>query len=186
MADYIKLNCEDIQKKVSKIINLWETFLENVKTPYLDTFQNKTTVIVTERKIEDLYETNMFALREIFERTHQREDYFDRYHEKLKMSDFKEIGLIAFWISKFKPFHLSSSIFNEAFSLRINEEFALFFIFNAIANYASEQNQEVDLTKINAELYNELLYTMQYRDLSKEAFGCIVELIYLAMVSNQI
>ena len=186
MADYVKLSYEDIQEKVSKIINLWEAFLEDVKAPYLDKFQNKTTEIVAEKKIEDLYEINMFALREIFERTHQREDYFDRYHEKLKMSDFKEIGLIAFWLSKFKPFHLNSSIFNEAFSLRINEEFALFFIFNAIANYASEQNQKINLTKINAELYNELLYTMQYRDLSKEAFGCVVELIYLAMVSNQL
>ena len=184
MGDYIKLNPNDIEEKVSKLLNLWDNFLNDVKTPYADKFQNISSDFFEQKNLEDLYEVNLFALREVFERTHQRADYFDRYHERLKMSDFKEIGLIAFWIAKFKPFHLKSEIFNEAFALRINEEFALYFIFNSIANYTIEQNQKYRLSRINSELYNELLYTMQYRDLSKEAYGCIVELIYLAMVAN--
>ena len=70
--------------------------------------------------------------------------------------------------------------FDDFFDSKINEEFALYFIFNAIARYAEEQGYGYSLKHINSELYNELLYTMQYRDLSKEAFGCIVELISIA------
>lgn len=100
------------------------------------------------------------------------------------MSDFKEIGLIAYWIVKFKPYHLNATVFNEAFALRINEEFALYFIFNAIAKYTKGKGENYHVDRINPDLYNELLYTMQYRDLSKEAYGCIVELIYLAINNN--
>lgn len=182
MADYIKLNPNEIEEKISKLLELWDRFIDDVKTLYVDKLKNITEDFFEQKSLEDLYEVNLFALREVFERTHQRADYFDRYHERLKMSDFKEIGLIAFWIAKFKPFHLEAEVFNEAFALRINEEFALYFIFNSIANYIVEQNQKYRLSRINSELYNELLYTMQYRDLSKEAYGCIVELIYLAMI----
>lgn len=184
MGDYIQLSSDELKVKISKLIDLWDCFFNDIKTLYVDKSTSENTDFLSNGNIENLYNVNLFALREVFERTHQRTDYFDRYHERLKMSDFKEIGLIAFWISKFKPFSLKPNLFNEAFAMRINEEFALYFIFNSIANYSSLQGQKYKLSRINSELYNELLYTMQYRDLSKEAYGCVVELIYLAMITD--
>ncbi len=176
MDKYIELGYDKLNERLNKIIVLWEQFLQRAYKNYVKSdFKDK------ELSISTLYRVNLFGLREVFERTHQREDYFYRYHNELKMSNFKEIGLIAFWIAKLKPFRLNENVLGEAYSLRINEEFALFFVFNSISIYAEKHEEKVDLHMINKDLYNEILYTMQYRDLSKEAYGCLVELIYIAM-----
>ncbi len=178
MSKYIALNSDEKEKKTTLILGIWEKFLESTKSGYIKEFGNDDTI--NRLSLSELYDVNMFALREVFERTHQREDYFDRYHDKLIMSNFKEIGLIAFWIVKFKPFQLNTQYFNEAYALRINEEFALYYIFTTLSQYAKNKGKKFSLKRIHKDLYNELLYSMQYRDLSKEAYGCIVELISVA------
>lgn len=178
MSDYIRLNSDVLEGYIKQIIELWEEFIKNTLPEYDKMFSPSEKL--ANKDIKSLYDVNHFALKECFEKVHQREDYFKRYHDNLKMSDFKEIGLVAFWLTKFKPFHLCAEFFNDAFSLRINEQFSLYLIFNAVNKYALDIGKNCNIDRINSELYNELLYTMQYRDLSKEAFGCIVELIYLA------
>lgn len=182
MNEYIQLKSDEMEQKISLILDLWHDFLQKTVLTYVSKCKKRRQHCESLENCDtkEIYCVNIVALREIFERTHQREDYFERYHNKLQMSNFKEIGLIAFWISKLKPFYLKEGYFDDVFNLKINEEFALYFIFNAIARYAKEQGYEYSLKRINSELYNELLYTMQYRDLSKEAFGCIVELISIA------
>lgn len=182
MSEYFSLNSDEMQEKIDLITNLWFEFLKNVIPAYVkeckalgQNYHN-----FDEDNFENMSNINILALRETFERVHQREDYFRRYHKNLKMSNFKEVGLIAFWLVKLKPFHIKEGFFDEFFDFKINEEFALYFIFNSIARYASEQNKKYNLKRINKDLYNELLYTMQYRDLSKEAYGCLVELLSVA------
>ena len=171
-----------MKQKIDLILNLWDNFLKETVPAYVSECNalGQHCENLENCDIKEIYYVNVFTLREIFERTHQREDYFERYHNKLQMSNFKEIGLIAFWISKLKPFHLKEGYFDDFFDSKINEEFALYFMFNAIVRYVKEQGYGYSLKYINSELYNELLYTIQYRDLSKEAFGCIVELISIA------
>lgn len=181
MSEYVKLNSDVSDKYITQIVELWRTFMKNTGPKYDERFGSSESKRVSTMNVDELYDVNLFALKECFEKVHQREDYFKRYHDRLKMSDFKEIGLIAFWLTKFKPFHLNKDLFRDAFAMRINEQFALYFIFNAVSRYANEQETNCNVERINSDLYNELLYTMQYRDLSKEAFGCIVELIYLAI-----
>lgn len=183
MSEYVKLNYDELKSKISQLITLWSNFIETAYTSY-SKCKDQSSCADESLVLEELYDVNLFSLREVFERTHQREDYFVRYHNKLIMSDFKEIGLIAFWICKFKPFHLKEKYFSDEFSMRINEEFALFFIFNSLSDFIKEKKLNYKLSRIDYDLYNELLYTMQYRDVSKEAYGCIVELIYLAMINN--
>lgn len=155
---------------------MWKSFIEQSLPKYPN---EKSAVSYT--KIDGTYSINVMALRELFERVNQREDYFKRYHNNLKMSNFKEIGLIAFWIVKFKPFHLNEGIVDDYFGMRVNEEFALFYIFKTVSKFIEKQNKNRNLNKIPHELYNELIYTMQYRDVSKEAFGCITELLAIAI-----
>ena len=182
MSAYIKLKSDEMQEKIDLLLNLWYEFLKKSIPAYINECSDlgQPCEVLAKCKAEDTCYVNVFVLREVFERTHQREDYFERYHEHLKMSNFKEIGLIAFWIAKLKPFHLKADYFEDFFDAKINEEFALYFIFNAVARYAKERNKTYKVGRIDSELYNELLYTMQYRDLSKEAYGCLVELIYKA------
>ena len=157
MSEYICLNSDKMEQKIGLILELWHNFLQRTVSAYVSEYNEMGQCCENLENCDakEIYYVNVVTLREIFERTHQREDYFERYHNKLQMSNFKEIGLIAFWISKLKPFHLKEE-------------------------YAEEQGYGYSLKHINSELYNELLYTMQYRDLSKEAFGCIVELISIA------
>lgn len=179
MNNYVALNSEQIEEKIKLLLNVWNRFLTNT----INSCEDKNLKFPKELGNLDLtkiYYVNMLALREVFERTHQREDYFARYHQNLKMSNYKEIGLIAFWIAKLKPFRLKEEYFEDYFDLRINEEFSLYFVFNSVAKYAKEKGEKYSLDYINPELYNEMLYTIQYRDLSKEAYGCLVELISIA------
>ena len=177
MSNYQALTSEEKQEKIRLILKIWEDYLRVTIPNYLE---RDIISIAEQSRLDMLYEVNVFALSEIFERTHQREDYFDRYHRGLKMSNFKEIGLIAFWLSKFKPFTLHTKYFNEEFACRVNEEFALYYVFATLAALSKKKGKDFDVSRINAELYNELLYSMQYRDLPKEAYGCLVELIYIA------
>ena len=96
---------------------MWSNFLKSTLSTYK---LIKNDVLVND--IENYYVVNLFLIREIFERVHQREDYFERYHKKLKMSNFKEIGLIAYWITKLKPFHLKDIDVDGFLDARINEE----------------------------------------------------------------
>lgn len=180
MGKYAGLNSIELDKKVRLIIELWETFIVDTLECCVETNGLKK---ISEYKIKELYTANIFSLREIFERTHQREDYFDRYHN-LAMSNYKEIGLIAFWITKMKPFNLNTDIIDFYYDSKINEQFALHFIFNAVAKYAEKKKKEFNLRNISSDVYNEILYTMLYRDISKEAYGCMVELIAIATTAN--
>lgn len=178
MDKYLPLNSKSMETKMNLLLQMWAKFLSKSLCEYLE---GNTENPYNSIKIEDTYSVNVVALRELFERVNQRYDYYDRYHNKLKMSNYKEIGLIAFWIVKFKPFHLKEEFVDNYFDLRVNEEFALFFIFKSIATLLEKQNKTPNLDKIDHNLYNELIYTMQYRDVSKEVFGCIAELIAVAI-----
>lgn len=160
---------------------MWKEFIGNTIPAYVEDCRknNIDCTKLQEFNRDEVYYVNTLALREVFERVHQRDDYFARYHS-IEMSNYKETGLIAFWITKLKPFHLKAEYFDEIYDLKINEEFALYYIFNTVARYIKEQGNEYVVGKITPKLYNELLYTMQYRDLSKEAYGCIVELLAIA------
>lgn len=182
MNEYSSLNSDEMQEKIKLLKDLWYEFMQRTVPAYIEECKElgQEYQSVDSFDIKEMGHISNMALREVFERVHQREDYFERYHNGLKMSNYKEIGLIAYWLVKLKPFYLEEGYFDDFFCFRINEEFALYFIFNSVARYATEQGNKYSLKRVDTELYNELLYTMQYRDLSKEAYGCIVELISVA------
>ena len=142
----------------------------------------KKKIDISDSEISTLYSVNVFALAEMVKRIHQREDYFLRYHKNLKMSEYKEVGLTAFWITKFQPFSMADSRFLDEKSFNISVKFAVYYIFIALSNLAIVQKKTFDMSSINKDLVYEMEYSLEYRDISKEAMGVLVELLALNVI----
>lgn len=179
--NYIPLNSDELKKNILAIENCWKEFISKVTQEY-----NKD----IEHPIDVEYEVNALSLRELVERVHQRKDYFIRYHNGMKMSEFKEIGLNMFWLAKFKPFNITGNKYEDSVSISINEDFAMFYMLSALKNLSEELRKiyakEIeegklvllyDSDKLSGNLYDEILYSLCFRDIPKEAMGVLVELV---------
>lgn len=166
---YIHITSQELEERMMAIRNCWLQFFSKMVELYKE-----------ETKAEDVevqYEVNTEALHEMVDRVYQREDYFRRYHSGMKMSEYKEIGLNMFWLAKFKPFNVDGKGFNEKFSFDINQEFIMYYMFVALEKLAKIQKKRYDSERISRALYDELIYSLSFRDISKEAMGIIVELV---------
>lgn len=164
---YVPINSDELTKRMVSIEDCWKKFINKLMKYYEDNGNTS--------KIE--YSINTVAIREIVERVYQRKDYFDRYHSGMEMSEYKEIGLYMFWLSKFKPFCMTGLGYDDKVAFNINEDFIMFYMLSALKNLAEEMNLEYNSDKISGKLYDEILYSLCFRDLSKEAMGLIVELV---------
>lgn len=180
-CEYRPLGSDALQKGTNDILNCWEDFISRAKTEY-----NKSSI----KFVKWGYAVDNLALKEIVERVHQRKDYFFRYHFNMQMSEFKEIGLNMFWLTKFHPFRILDENIEAQDAFGINEEFAMFYMLSSLKNFALELQEvnRADIEKgeydlqynpdlLTGNLYDEILYSLSFRDISKEAFGIIVELV---------
>lgn len=166
---YIHITSQESEERMMAIRDCWCQFFSKL----VELYKKETGSDAVEVK----YEVNTEALHEIVDRVYQREDYFKRYHSGMKMSEYKEIGLNMFWLIKFRPFNIDGKGFEEKFCFDINEEFALYYMFIALEKLAKIQKRKYDSERISRSLYDELLYSLSFRDISKEAMGIIVELV---------
>lgn len=166
---YIHITSQELEERMMAIRDCWSQFF----TKMVELYKKETGIDTLEVK----YEVNTEALHEIVDRVYQREDYFKRYHSGMKMSEYKEIGLNMFWLAKFHPFNIDGKGFDERFCFDINEEFILYYMFIALEELAKIQKKNYDSERISRSLYDELLYSLSFRDISKEAMGIIVELV---------
>lgn len=164
---FIPMTSDEIKQQMKEILSSWESFFSGVlqQTQGMDKF------------IGSHYTVNSKALQELVNRVHQRKDYFTRYHSELKMSEFKEIGLNMFWLSKLKPFSVVGSENIDAQTFDINEDFALYHMCCALQAMAQKLNISFDKERLPSSLYFEMSYCMSFRDMSKEAMGMLVELV---------
>lgn len=166
---YVSITSQELEERMIAIRNCWCQFFSKM----VDEYKKRAEIDNVEAK----YEVNVEALHEMVDRVYQRDDYFERYHSGMKMSEYKEIGLNMFWLIKFKPFNVDGKGFNEKFSFDINQEFALYYMFVALEKLAQIQGKKYDSSGIKNSLYDELAYSLTFRDISKEAMGIIVELV---------
>lgn len=166
---YVHITSQEAKKRMMAIRDCWVQFFNKM----VELYKNET----GDEGIDVKYIINTEALHEMVDRVYQRDDYFRRYHSGMKMSEYKEIGLNMFWITKFHPFSVIGEGLDERFSFDINEEFALYYMFVALEHLAEIQHKNYDSDRISRSLYNELLYSLSFRDMSKEAMGVIVELV---------
>jgi len=169
--EYVPISSDVLEKRMKEIVDCWEIYFQNILKQCRD-------------KAELEYTVNTVALRELVERVYQRKDYFLRYHSNLKMSEYKEIGLNVFWISKFKPFQIKGNCNIDKLAFETNDDFAMFHMFTALEKLAKSQNLDFNADKIPRSLYCELAYCLNFRDMSKEALGMIVELIARIAIPN--
>lgn len=165
---YISPNADILEKDIFAIESCWQDFLKNLQQLYKDDEG-------IDIKID--YSEDILALEELVKRVHERRDYFLRYHKGMQMSEFKEIGLNMFWLMKFQIFRIDCKEIDSKIKFNINEDFALYFMFSALKKMAEKLGLSYDSDKLLGQVYNEILYSLCFRDISKEALGLIVELI---------
>ena len=179
--DYEPPNSDELNAAYTEIMNCWEDFIVRAKDVYA---ADKKLLVKWKYDVDD------YALKEMIVRVHQRKDYFYRYHAHMLMSEYKEIGLNMFWLTKFHPFRLLGHNYEDGDAFGINEEFAMFFMLSALKNlsiglqnkYKEDIEQgkytlEFDSRLLTGDLYDEIRYTLSFRDVSKEVLGVLVELI---------
>lgn len=114
----------------------------------------------------------------IIAKVDQRKRYFEYFHN-IKMSEFKEVALIAFWYIKLRPISVCStdeSVRNSKIFAAINEKLALYYIFSTYRKMLKKFALPTDpLDKLPRAFINEILYSFEYRDISKEALILLVE-----------
>ena len=152
-----------IKSAMEAVLDIWEQFVVGIKSEDVS------------GETHELYSVNLDVLRDIVVRVNKREAYFQIFHNSMKMSEYKELALYAFWIVKLRPFTLLQHF--EPFAGKENAEFALFYIFYVLKNIAERESQHTDLESLGDPIYREIVYSFQYRDISKEALILIVELI---------
>ena len=161
------MTSDELEQQMTHIMDSWETYYAGIlkQVQGRDGFK------------ESRYIVNSKALQELVVRVNQRKDYFVRYHSGLQMSEFKEIGLNMFWLSKLKPFSIVGSENIDVYTFDINEDFALYHMCCALQAMATELGIGFDKERLPQSLYYEMSYCMSFRDMSKEAMWKLFELL---------
>lgn len=122
----------------------------------------------------------------------QRKQYF-RFFHNLNMSDFKEVALNCFWYIKLHPLSLihrpdeDKELQDEKqWEYRaINEKFAAYFILSELRALIKVQNgDERKMDLLTDQYIYELIYTLTFRDISKEALILLVETMAVLLGLN--
>lgn len=164
---YQGLSMPEWEKQINVLLELVNAFIQ---TNGID----KSSIIINEN-----------VLFQIISKVHQRKEYFIFFH-KLDMSDFKEMALNCFWIIKLKPISVQQEtiVIEKRLDLSfINEKFAIFYLikkFRSLIDDNEMSQEKLDLF-FNEKYVYELLYSFEYRDISKEALILLVETIAKAL-----
>lgn len=144
-----------------------------------------TTLGKHQRIIQEFLEGNEYAADHIIQNTDslfsmiakvdQRRQYFSFFHH-LDMSEYKEAALNAFWCIKLAPLSADSTVNNCPEYDSINEKLALFYILKTLRCMLIKNQLPIEkLDSLPQEYMDELVYTLTYRDISKEALVILVE-----------
>lgn len=116
------------------------------------------------------------VLPRVILRVDKREGYFVVFHKGTKINEIKQAALVAYWIIKFKPFMINSTVPERVHRyFRINEGFAFFYILGACKQYSKEKG--FVMRDVSDRLKDEIMYAFTYWDLSKESIILIAETI---------
>lgn len=120
-------------------------------------------------------------LIKIVDRVDQRSDYFTYFHSDIddkgnispeKMSQYKQIALLCFWIIKYKPLRITNPTVELAYFIKnhctVNEVFAAYiFVSTVCASKFLTENQR-DYYR-SSDYMADIFYKFTHHDLSKEA-----------------
>lgn len=121
----------------------------------------------------------------IIAKVDQRKKYFQYFHG-LDISEFKETALICFWYIKMKPISIRNKDVQESAEFEaINEKLGLYYIISTLKNMLSGKNLSVNaIDNLPKEYLKEIIYSFEFRDISKEALILLVESIAVFLGLN--
>lgn len=160
--EYHSLNEQELESVCEKHTQLIQGFISNNGYRGEDIFVNENSLLSIIVKVE------------------QRRKYFKSFH-KIDMSEYKEAALNAFWYIKLSPLSVGSRELSKQQPKTfdsLNEKMALYIIlttFRAMLEKAKISTKKLD--EIPSKYINELIYSLTYRDISKEAMILLVESI---------
>ena len=166
-------DCAAKAEQMNTFVPVWRQFF--------DKYQEKTgiTVLSSETDIENWLDP--YILGEIVDKVTNRKEYYYQFHN-MEVSEFKETAFYAYWIMKLQPVCTAAAKLSDPrFAAQINEEFAFYYILNSLGNIAKTKGDNFCSSRISVRLYDEMIYTFRYRDVSKEAMMMIVELLYYSV-----
>ncbi|MDR2532637.1 MAG: hypothetical protein LBC82_07325 [Oscillospiraceae bacterium] len=119
-------------------------------------------------------------LIKISKRLHQREDYYQHFHNK-KLAQIRRAGIAAYWILKYSPLRA----IHPDKKYDINAYFAYYFMLSAAVSESAAEATVESSKKIKEAITNEFednfLRSLSEYDISKEAFMLIAECMALVV-----
>ena len=111
------------------------------------------------------------VLRDIVTRIEKRRYYFYVFYNRKELGDINEAALFCFWVIKLMPFKQL-----ELNNADLNTKIGYSVLINTL-NYVSTYDKAYKKKKLNFSTIakRNLLYSLKYRDLSKEAIMAIAE-----------
>ncbi|MCL2577368.1 MAG: hypothetical protein FWE27_04880 [Defluviitaleaceae bacterium] len=126
----------------------------------------------------ELFSVDGERIIEAFIRVDQRKLHYKMYHNGTKLNEPKEAAILAYWISRFKPFTCK---FGDCYYTRkYNELFSLFLIDIVVASYRNIRKMpKLILTK---NIRRDLLYTIENRSTTFDDMALMVDSLAHVMV----
>ena len=157
---YSEIDKEIAIHEAKRINRLFENFLISNGFNGLTYAVNNTDLLLTIRKVD------------------QRKHYFKEFHN-LDMSELKEISLICFWLTKFRIYRVENYK-DDSINDSINEKFCVYLIIHTIRSILKTESKSDDPLKfLSKEYIYQFVYSLRFRDISKESLILLTETIAL-------
>lgn len=159
IGHYKEHSKEETEKEVNKILGMWQNFL----------------IAQGEKncKLNRDYYVHKRNLFEVIKRLDKRKTYYYVFHEIDDICEYKEIGILAYWINTLKPFMVvneSCKVYNCP-----NEMFSLYIIISVLAQIYNCRYPDKEFVVPEPMTIQDYVYNFKYCDLSREAMIFFVE-----------
>jgi len=119
-------------------------------------------------------------IMEAYVRVDQRKLHYKMYHGGTELNEPKEAAILAFWISRFKPFVCKSD--TQYSTGRYNELFSLFLISIVIASYRNIR--KMPKMRLPKNIRRDLLYTIANRSTTFDDIALMVDSLAHVVVES--
>lgn len=161
---YEQQSPEQVSHEVDSLINSWYQFLKAQKCDNL--IQDKDFFI---------HKRNLY---EVIKRLDKRRTYYYVFHQIEDICEYKEVGILAYWINTLKPFMVvdsSCKIYNAP-----NEMFSLYLIICTLAEIYKKSFPTKTFKMLDSNTIQDYVYNFKYCDLNREAMIFFVETLAIS------
>lgn len=154
---YIDMPHKEFETEADAILKLWNEFVES-NDPKLTP--------------NDYYihHRNLF---EVIKRIDKRKTYYYVFHKIKEICEYKETGLLCYWINTLKPFFVineGSKIYNCP-----NEMFSVYIILSVLEKIFKNHYPEDEFILPSKKMIQDYVYNFKYCDFNREATIAFIE-----------